>query len=422
MPRDDGRVAALIDRLGHHADVVALLGDHYWLRRNLGRIPPPPTCATDQRGVRFRLPLTAKHAQSKIWPDATMLAGTACDAGLRWHSALSHSRKNRGDMGTDDVRGRVNDLAESTWAFAVVCASAESGLLGGLASPRRVEEAAETAGMPVEIAARVLDVLVALGFAGRSGDTYQSVDGLQPTLTDEGIEQLLAELRTTFQQSRDLVDRAKRRTLTAGWIHTDPEILHAQGASGRAGARALAEQAVPRLSGLAGRLSAPSASFLDVGVGVGVIAIEMCRTYPTLRVVGLEPAEAPRREALANIEAAGYSDRIEIRDQRVEALTDVEAFDLAYLPQVFLPEDAFVQGLATVWRALRPGGWLTLPAISVPGSDFRAALSRLRDTLWGGGARFPEQVAEAVMRSGFTDVEVRSVGGTMHAVVARRPA
>jgi hypothetical protein len=43
---------------------------------------------------------------------------------------------------------------------------AESGLLVALASPRRVEEVSEAGGTPVEIAARVLDVLVALGFAG----------------------------------------------------------------------------------------------------------------------------------------------------------------------------------------------------------------------------------------------------------------
>jgi 2-hydroxy-4-(methylsulfanyl)butanoate S-methyltransferase len=325
-------------------------------------------------------------------------------------------------MGTDNVRGRVDDLAESTWAFAVLCASAESGLLAALVSPRRVEEAAAAVGMPVDIAARVLDVLVALGFARRSGDVYESIDGLQPMLSDEAIGQLLANLRTTYQQSRDLVDRAKRRTLSAGWTYTDPEILHAQGASGRAGAQAMAEQGVPRLPGLAERLSAPSASFLDVGVGVGVIAIEMCRAYPTLHVVGLEPAEAPRREAVANFEAAGFSDRIEIRDLRVEDLADVEAFDLVYLPQVFVPEDAFVRGLTTVWRALRPGGWLSLPAISAEGDDFEATLSRLRNTLWGGGSRLPEQVAEAVTRSGFTDVQVRSVGGPRHTVLARRPA
>jgi hypothetical protein len=116
------------------------------------------------------------------------------------------------------------------------------------------------------------------------------------------------------------------------------------------------------------------------------------------------------------------SDRIDIRDHLVEALTDVEAFDLVYLPQVFLSDDAFLRGLANVWRALRRGGWLTLPAISVSGDDLDAALSRLRNTLWGGGARLSEQVAEAVMRSGFTDVQVRSLGGTMHTVLARRPA
>jgi 2-polyprenyl-3-methyl-5-hydroxy-6-metoxy-1,4-benzoquinol methylase len=325
-------------------------------------------------------------------------------------------------MSTDDVRGRIDDLAESTWAFALLCASAESGLLVALASPQRVEEAAGAAGMPVDITARVLDVLVALGFARRSGETYEAVAGLQPMLADEAIGQLLANLRTTYQQSRDLVDRAKRRTLSAGWAYTDPEILYAQGASGRAGARAMAEQGVPQLPGLVERLSAPSASFLDVGVGVGVIAIEMCRAYPRLHVVGLEPADAPRRGALANIEAAGFSDRIEIRDLRVEDLADVEAYDLVYLPQVFLPEDAFVRGLTTVWRALRPGGWLSLPAISAAGDDFQATLSRLRNTLWGGGARLPQEVAEAVTRSGFTDVQVRSVGGPRHTVLARRPA
>ena len=329
---------------------------------------------------------------------------------------------DRPSTASDDIRGRIDDLADFTWAFATLCASAESGLLAALSSPRRVEEAAEIGGMPVEIAARVLDLLVALGFARRSGGTYVCVDDLLPMLTDERIGQLLAELRTTSQQSSDLVDRAKRRTLAAGWLHTDSAILQAQGAAGRAGARAMAEQGLPLLPGLSERLSAPSASFLDVGVGVGTMAIEMCRIYPTLHLVGLEPAAAPRREALANIRAAGYTERIEIRDQPVETLTDVETFDLVYLPQVFLAEDAFVRGLATVWRALRRGGWLILPAISAAGDDFPAALSRLRNTLWGGGARLPEQVVELAMRSGFADVQAHPLGGTVHTVLGRRPA
>jgi DNA-binding IclR family transcriptional regulator len=118
---------------------------------------------------------------------------------------------------TDDVRGRLDDLEESAWALAVVSASAESGLLASLASPRRVEEAAESGGMPAEIAHRLLEVLVALGFAERTGEAYAAADGLRAMLIADGLEQLCAELRTTLLQSRDLIDRATRHQLTSGW-------------------------------------------------------------------------------------------------------------------------------------------------------------------------------------------------------------
>lgn len=320
-----------------------------------------------------------------------------------------------------DVRARLDELAEAAWGLAVVSASAECGLLARLSTPARVDQAAEVAGMPVELAERVLDVLVVLGFARRLGDSYLAVDQLRPMLTDEGVQQLRAELRTTLQQSRDLVDRAARHTLVSGWVHTDPDLLRAQGAAGRAAARMMASQGIQRLPGLVERLNAPTARFLDVGAGVGVIAIEMCRTYPSLQVVGLEPAQAPRREALRQIAMAGLSDRIEIRDQSVEALTDTEEFDFAYVPQVFLPDDAFLRGLETVWRALRPGGWVSLPVISAPGNEVRPAVARLQNTLWGGRARLVEDVAEAATGAGFVEVQTRSLGGTRHAVTGRRP-
>jgi DNA replication protein DnaC len=45
--RDDVAAAAMIDRLVHHADVVALKGDSYRLKdRDLGRVP---TATTDER-------------------------------------------------------------------------------------------------------------------------------------------------------------------------------------------------------------------------------------------------------------------------------------------------------------------------------------------------------------------------------------
>jgi hypothetical protein len=91
--------------------------------------------------------------------------------------------------------------------------------------------------------------------------------------------------------------------------------------------------------------------------------------------------------------------------------------------QVFIPDGVFAAGLARVWRALRPGGWVSMPAISTPGEDLEAALSRLRNILWGGGVRLPEQVAEQLRAVGFTEVQVvPALGGSSRAILAQRPA
>jgi precorrin-6B methylase 2 len=199
-------------------------------------------------------------------------------------------------------------------------------------------------------------------------------------------------------------------------------LLEAQGRSGK-GAMPAMVQSIRQNPELAARLSQPSASFLDVGVGVGVIAIELCRAFPALRVIGLEPAAAPLAQARGNVAAANLADRIELRQQGVEHLNDREAFDLAYVAQVFIPDGVFEAGLARVWRALRPGGWLSMPAISAAGDDLEAALSRLRNRLWGGGVRLPEHVAEAARAVGFTGVQVSPpLGGTFRAILAQRPA
>jgi hypothetical protein len=91
--------------------------------------------------------------------------------------------------------------------------------------------------------------------------------------------------------------------------------------------------------------------------------------------------------------------------------------------QVLIPDGVFEASLARVWQALRPGGWVSMPAISAAGEDLEAALSRLRNLLWGGGVRLPEQVAERVRAVGFASVQVvPAMGGTFRAILAQRPA
>jgi 2-polyprenyl-3-methyl-5-hydroxy-6-metoxy-1,4-benzoquinol methylase len=89
---------------------------------------------------------------------------------------------------------------------------------------------------------------------------------------------------------------------------------------------------VPKLGDLRSRLQSPSARFLDVGSGVGTMSITSCRLLPNLRTVGLEPQDAPLALAHRNIAASRLTDRIELRQQRIENLTESEAFDVAYFP------------------------------------------------------------------------------------------
>ncbi len=300
-------------------------------------------------------------------------------------------------------------------------AAAEAGLLEQLIEPRTTAYLSQHTGVPAELVERILDVLIALGLVSRQGDDFSSSHGLLPLLRSPEKEDLLADLRATYLQSRQLVDGAKHRNITPGWHHDDPEILQSQGAGGRALTEMLARQIIPAMDGLEDRFHSPTASFLDIGTGVGVIAIELCRHFPNLHVVGLEPQDAPLAEARHNVAAVGFGDRIELRHQGLEDLRDREAFDLAYLPQVFMPVDVVERGLPAIRNALRPGGWVLLVAISAPGADLGSALSRLRNVLWGGEALYPEQVAEMVRAAGFDSVRV--VGppdSTTKGIVGRR--
>jgi SAM-dependent methyltransferase len=328
----------------------------------------------------------------------------------------------------EQVGELVAQLSASTWALAALDACLEARLLECLTEPRRAAELSQRTGVPGALAETLLDMLVGLGLVRREGDAFTVPEALRPLLSPPARDYLLRDVRATVLQTRALMEAARRGTLRTGWTHTDPEILEAQGAgsTGAPAARMLSERLFPRLEGLVERLQAPTAAFLDVGSGVAALAIEMCRIWPQLRVVGLEPAAAPLAEGQRNVAAAGLRDRLTLRAQRVEEMTEREAFDLAWLPQVFLPGEAFGPALEAVRQALRPGGWVILLAIGAHGSDPRAALGRLINVLWGGEARGVEEVERAAIAAGFDPV--RSLpgppGGLTDAtfVAARRPA
>lgn len=269
---------------------------------------------------------------------------------------------------------------------------------------------ARVTGTPLDpsLAARIDELLGALG----AGDLLDGVSA-------QDAAPLLAELR--FMHTIEA--RLMHTPATAvGWTHTDPAVLRAPGAVSGAFVQMIAKLVVPQV-GLDARMAAPGAAFLDVGVGVAGLAIAMARQWPALRVVGIDPWAPSLALAGASVAASDVADRVELRERRVEELEDDAAFDLAWLPVPFIPEQVIPAACARIRGALKPGGWLMI-AISNPGIDPAVgARSRMMMKLSGGGAFSAEQLERMLEEAGLA--EARTIAGPPGApvsfVVAKRP-
>jgi SAM-dependent methyltransferase len=176
-----------------------------------------------------------------------------------------------------------------------------------------------------------------------------------------------------------------------------------------------------QMPGLFERLQQPRAAFLDAGAGVGGAAIALARCFPKLHIIGLEPNPAALQLAQRNVDAAELAERIELRQQRVEKLRLREAFDAGHMAQAFFSDEALERGLKNVHAALRPGGWLLTTTVSAEGPGLAAALSRLQNELWGGGARLPDELVRRLTEAGYVSVAVMDGHANVHPVIGRRP-
>lgn len=248
--------------------------------------------------------------------------------------------------------------------------------------------------LPAKTAAPLAEVVAALGVAGALEDA-----------TSAAIRPLLGEVAVGFHQG---IRRLGPAGGGQGWTPDDPALMQAAG-DVSAGFPAVLQRFIPQLEGLAARLDAEGATFLDVGVGVAALAIEMARLRPNLRVVGLDPWAPALAIGRGNVARAAMDARVELREQAVQDLADEGRFDLAWLPGAFISPAVIPRALVRVRRALRPGGWLLLATLN-PGlglDPLAAALVRLRAVEWGARA-WTTAEAEGLLRdAGF--VEVRAL-------------
>lgn len=281
------------------------------------------------------------------------------------------------------------------------------------------------------------EALAALGAAIRlrAGGTEAHADVqacLEDVLEELGVAQtlraadpdrlapVLSAIQALVLQALDLLTDPAR---APGWSYADPAVLESQGQASAQLAEIIRDRVAPDLPGLGERLAQPGAAFLDVGVGVGALSIGMCRLWPGLDAVGIDPWDPALALARRHVAAADLAGRIELRHQGVEELDDLEAFDLVFLPGPSLPRHVLERSLERVRTALRPGGWVLL-GLYRGAEDLASALARLRTVRSGGSLLSGDEAAHLLAGAGFEDVRavVGDVGIPAVLVAGRRAA
>ena len=294
-------------------------------------------------------------------------------------------------MAFDDLMGTAMRLVVQTEALAALAA--------------RLQLAADSAEGDAAISpllAHVSDVLGA------------RLDGVTP----EEMRLIANTARGFLLQAADLLADPAR---APGWTYEDPNVLQSQG-GGSAAFPGVVRQISPPPEGLEERLARPGARFLDIGTGVARLAISVCRAWPTLSVVGLDPWEPSLALARRNIAEANLGARIELRAIGIEDLTEEATFDLAWLPGPFLPAAVLATACARVRRALAPGGWAVLGLFAGPPDPLARAVTDLR-IVRSGGCLLDGAAGERLFRdAGFETVRAvtRTWNAPMELVIARR--
>jgi hypothetical protein len=207
----------------------------------------------------------------------------------------------------------------------------------------------------------------------------------------------------------------------AGWDGQDTDLVLRQGRSSVRIVGVLAAW-LPQMPSVEAAFGAGTGRFLDVGVGVAAISIGLCERFPGLTCVGLDVVPEVLALSGAEIKAARMGNRIELRELSVADLADAASYDLAWLPQPFIPRSTFEAGVVTVYRAVRPDGWVVVPLMTPPELDSafeRAVVVHAAHVLGGGPIEVPEAV-DLLARAGFVDIVPEDVGVQV-VLRARRP-
>jgi SAM-dependent methyltransferase len=291
-------------------------------------------------------------------------------------------------MSLETVRGTVNRLVTSANALTIIGVAIDARLSGVPLDPQLAPH--------VDAALSALDLTL---------DDLSSNDLLG----------LRSQIRAYAHLNLKLLYPEGR---APGWRYDEGDFLQSWGRI----AKNFVGLCASKIPGLTDRLNAEGATFLDVGTGVAQIAIQTAQLYPSMRVTGVDnwaPALALARQ---NVAEAGLEGRVELREQSAQDIDDEAAFDLAWIPTLFIPEPVVAKITERVLRALAPGGWLIVATVKEAPDPLLRAIGRFHVASFGGWVTSPQAIERVLRDKGYAEVRTMDDISPIGSFIAgRRP-
>jgi 2-polyprenyl-3-methyl-5-hydroxy-6-metoxy-1,4-benzoquinol methylase len=184
---------------------------------------------------------------------------------------------------------------------------------------------------------------------------------------------------------------------------------------------------LPGLDGLASRLEA-GGTVLEVGCGTGNLLVQLAKSFPHARVIGVDIDADSLALARTRIEKAGIADRAQARQGSVGTAVAPSSVDAVVMVEVLheIAPELRPSVISQCAVALKPGGWMLIVDETYPSTleelrkpEFRFPLmTGFEEMVWGNVLPTREEQERLLRDAGLTGTIDRTVIGEGFTVLA----